>query len=213
MSCDSKVIPAYLHWATKKTYKQEDFYYFHKLYRIKSKGNPIDIPAQWLTAISCKWSRLIKKKHILIQPEKKIGDDYDFVFIKEVKKYERKDILRDNHEFKGVHKLSCVIIHKPEPCDYSHSEILIRHRIYREEEIEPFFDETYSYESWAKETALLKKSNARFFKDLKKDFRVDMIKLISRNSPTNTIRTNLKSFLNIIDWRIHKYDKTQDIPQ
>lgn len=201
MKCDNKEIPSYLHWNNRKPYRNEDYYYFHKLYRLKSKGNPIVIPEPWINAISCKWSKLVKQKHVMLQPEKIIGDEYDFVFIREIKSYERKNVLNDQHEYMGTHILSCVLKHSPNPCDFSHSEILIRHRVFKNNESTPFFDEIYTYESWASETAMLRKMKSRFFKELKSDFRVDMIKLISRDATDNNILTDIKAFCNLIKWR------------
>jgi hypothetical protein len=200
MKCDNQEVPPYLHWNNRSTYEDKDYYYFHKLYRLKAKGNPILIPEKWINAISCKWSKLVKQKHIMLQPDKKIGDEYDFVFIKEIKSYERINVLKDDHEYTGVHVLSCILKHNPLPCDFSHSEILIRHRVFKNEESVPFFDEVYSYESWESQTAMLKKMKSKFFKDLKSDFRVDMIKLISRGSSQNNKATNIKAVFNLIDW-------------
>lgn len=198
MECPNSEIPSYLHWNNRKVFLNKDYLYFHKLYRLKISGNPIDIPNQWVNAISCKWSKIVKKKDILIQPEKKIGDDYNFVFLNEIKKYKRESVLNEPHEYLGKHLLTCVLIHSPIPCDFSHSEILIRHRIYDIESSKINFDETYSYESWEKKNAMLKKQKHKFFKNLKSDFRIDMIKLISKTSDKNTIVNDFLSFLRII---------------
>lgn len=204
MKCDCQEIPTYLHWNFRITHSDKDYLSFHKLYRLKQIGNPIEIPAKWITAISCRWSKFIKKNHILLQPIKKLGDDYDFVFVRELRTYERKRELSEKHELNGIHSLTCIFKHSPLPCDYSHTEILIRHRVYRPEEKEPFFDETYTYESWANETAQLKRGKSIFFKDLKKDFRTDMIKLISRSSSANSLSTDVKAFFNFIEWNTLK---------
>ncbi len=198
MKCDNKNVPVYLHWNNRRTYEHSDYYYFHKLYRLKARGNPIVIPEKWINSISCKWSRLVKQKHIMLQPDKHLGDEYDFVFIKEIKSYQRKNVLIDDHEYTGIHVLSCILKHNPIPCDYSHSEILIRHRVFKDEREKPFFDEIYSYESWASETAMLKKMKSKFFKNLKSDFRVDMIKLISRGSEQNTSFTDVMALCNLV---------------
>ena len=198
MKCDNKEIPSYLHWDNRNTLRNKDYCYFHKLYRIKSNGNPIEIPEQWGNAISCKFSKIVKKKDILLQPEKKIGDDYDFIFIKELRKYKRKSVLNDHHEFMGIHVLTCALKHSPLPCDFSHSEILIRHQVFRDGQSIPYFDEVYPYESWANRTAMLKRQKAKFFKNLKSDFRLDMIKLISRPSSQNTFFNNLLAFIGVM---------------
>lgn len=200
MKCDNKEIPFYLHWNNRKTFEDKDYYYFHKLYRIKPKENPIVIQPAWINAISCKWSKLIIRNHIILEPDIKIGDEYDFVFIEEIRKYQKKSILNETHEFNGTHVLSCILKHTPLPCDYSHSEILIRHRIYKNNKTTPYFDETYTYDSWANKTAMLKRMKIKFFKDLKNDFRVDMIKLISRESSQNTDFLNFKAMLCLVKW-------------
>jgi hypothetical protein len=198
MECTNTEIPSYLHWNNRKIFHDKDYFYFQKLYRIKNSGNPIEVPAQWINAISCKWSKVVKKQHILLQPEKKIGDEYDFVFVSELRKYKRESILNEQHEFMGNHVLTCVIKHSPLPCDFSHSEILIRHRVYECVTNKLIFDEIYSYESWQNKTAMLKKQKNKFFKDLKSNFRLDMIKLISRTSTENTLLNNFLAFLKFL---------------
>lgn len=201
MKCDKENIPPYLHWNEKRIFESHRFRYFHSLYRIKSIGNPITIPEAWGNAISCRWSKLIKKKDILLQPYSQLGNDYNFVFIEEIKKYYKKRHLRDErHEYAGVHVLTCVLAHSPLACDYSHCEILIRHRVFKIGETKPYFDETYTHRSWEEKTAMLKRLGGKFFKDLRSDFRVDMIKLISRESDTNTILLKVKTFFKCVTW-------------
>ena len=198
MKCNNPEIPSYLHWNNRGIFLDEDFKNFHKLYRIRVEGNPIEIPEQWINAISCKWSKLIKKKHILLQPEKNIGNDYDFVYVQEIREYRKQSTLDTQHDYKGTHVLSCVLYHSPLACDYSHSEILIRHRIFKEQNESPYFDETYTYESWAEKTAMLKKQQGKFFKELKKAFRADMIALISRSPSQNKVWNDILLALKII---------------
>jgi len=197
MKCDDPNIPEYLHWNARNEFSPSDFFYYHKLYRRKPNNNPLEIPAAWVTAISCRWSRIVKKKHITHPADSRLGDDYNFVFVKKVRRYKLVKTYEDPHEYNGVHVLTCEIFHRPNNCDYSHSEILIRHRIFQNGEQSPMFDEVYTHESWENKTALLKKLGGRFFKDLKSDFRLEMIKLISIPSSKNNAITDLKAVLGI----------------
>lgn len=197
MNCDNKEIPPYLHWNNRTPLKATDYRYFQKLYRLKSSGNPIEIPEAWITSISCKWSKIVRKKDILSHPANEKWNDYDFLYIRELRKYHRTVVLNEQHEFNGTHELTCLITHAPLPCDFSHSEILIRHKIFKLDETKPYFDEVYTYESWENKTALLKKQRHRFFKELKSDFRADMIRLFSRKSSQNTWLNDLLFFFNL----------------
>lgn len=198
MKCDNNEIPSYLHWNNRATLENKDYYYFHKLYRLKPQGNPIEIPLSWGNVISCKWSKFIRKKHILLEPSNINWNDYNFVFINELRKYRRINTLNEQHEYMGVHALTCVLKHSPLACDYSHSEILIRHQVYKDGQTKPYFDEVYSYQSWKDKTAMLKKQQSKFFKLLKSDFRVDMIKLISKSSIKNTCTNDFLALMKYI---------------
>ena len=202
MQCDNPNTPAYLVCGDKETFTGEDFRYYHKFYRITSNGNPVVIPESWITAISCNWSKIIKKKDILHQPEKIIGDDYNFVFINELRNYKIIANIEDpnNNVYSGRHEISCTFIHTPIPCNYAHAEILIKHEIFKDEDIKASFSESYTHEAWEKQTAFLKKATAKPYKKLRKDFRVDMIKLISRLPSENTSFLQFCAFLRMINW-------------
>lgn len=181
MSCSDPSIPSYLHSQNKKCYSFDNFKNYQKYYRLKAKGNPIEIPNAWINALSGKWSKLIQKRHICkIDPDKPEWNDYNFLFINDLHRYSRETQDTEGNK----HHLSCVMNHSPKECDYSHCEILIKHKII-DQNGELTFDETYTYEDWAKKKAKLKKSTNKTLKALKKDYRLDMIRLINRSSYKN----------------------------
>jgi hypothetical protein len=68
-------------------------------------------------------------------------------------------------------------MHKPNDCDYSHSEINIQHEIFQDQlETILLFNEIYTYEIWKADDAILQ-AGGSFYKNLRKDYRKDMIKL------------------------------------
>jgi len=184
MQCDKENVPSYLHWNDREILEEHNFLNHQRFFRIKTKGNPVEFP-NTLTAISCKWSHLIQKRHIVFTEEDRaIGDDYNFAFVKEIRNYSRDEIFNDEHRYKGTHRLTCVLVHKPELCNYAHCEILIRHRIYQGSlDGEPTYEECITHDGWNK--AIIKKMKNDFFKQLRSDFKADMLKLISRRSWTD----------------------------
>lgn len=200
MKCDNPDVPDYLHWNDRAICQDRDFRYFHKLYRLKVRDNPVEIDPAWANAISCRWSRIIRKKHICIQPSKPTYLDYHFVFLQEIRRYKKTGVFEHaTHEFTGKHIITCEMSHSALPCDFSHVEILIRHKIFKaiEGQEKLIFDEAYTYEDWRTKRALLAKDGNKFFKQLKQEFRLDMIKLISRESKTNHIGNDGLALLNL----------------
>jgi hypothetical protein len=195
MKCDNKNVPSYLHWNNRIVFHTDAFLNYHKLYRLKAQNNPIEIPEQWANAVSCRWSKIIKKKHITIEPPKAHYNDYDYVFLQEIINYKKTGILENQqHQYAGKHVLTCVMHHDPLDCDFSHCEILIRHQIFKGDMEKAVFDQVYTHEQWQEKTALLNKEGGKFFKGLKKAFRLDMIKLISRPSAANTFWEDLRAY-------------------
>src|SRR5260221_8096205 len=199
MKCDNKNVPSYLHWNERKVFGDKDFLHYHRLYRLKSVKNPIEIPDKYANAISCRWSKIIKKQHITIEPPKPRYSDYDFVFLQEIRNYKKIGVLENHeHEYSGRHVLTCVLHHDPLNCDFSHSEILIRHQVFRNGIEQPIFDEVYTHSAWVDRTALLNREGGKFFKGLKKAFRLDMIKLISIPSSQDPVWQHFKAYCNRI---------------
>lgn len=184
MKCEKANIPKYLHAEGKPILQSKHFKSIHKIFRLDPHGSTIDNPLliepAWINALSCNWSKLIRTEHVpIIKSE--VGENFYYTFAYKIFRYKLIKTLKDGEEYDGVHVLSCRFKHKPEPCDYSHIEILINHKIYKEGNSIPFFDKTYSYEDWASKTALLKKKKSRFFKDLKSQYRLDMLRIFSNN--------------------------------
>lgn len=176
MSCNSPNVPEYLHWDNKQVFSEADFLPDHHLYRITLNSNPIEFPAGTITAYSCKWSILINEEDLFKVDNPSIGNTFKYAIVETIKAFELKREKIDGNNT-GWHKLTCSFLHNPNDCDYSHSEINIKHEIFSDEaEANSNFKETYTYEVWQKEAALLQASGS-FFKTLRKDYRKDMIKL------------------------------------
>jgi hypothetical protein len=184
MNCSNPSIPEYLHTNDKKTYSSHDFKWYHKYYRLKSRSNPlISINLPWINALSGKWSYLIKNKHICkIDKDRPEWNDFHFAYINDINNYVISTIDSNGKK----HMVNCVMSHAKKPCDYSHCEILIRHRIYNPKG-DKEFDSIYTSEDWTNKAALLRSIKEKKIKQLKKDYRIDMIKLIGRPSYHNNI--------------------------
>ena len=191
MSCNNPLIPIYLHFNNdKKLFSDDDFKSHQKYYRLKSNDNPIIPPQGKINALSGNWSFLIEKKDIVTTHENPELNEYEFAFIREIKAFRLTRINSDkSDEYFGKHILSCYLKHSPETCNYSHCEIFIKHQIFQSND--SVFEETYSSKSWDKKKALLRRRKGDFYLKLKRDYRVEMIKLISRPSLKNNLFFNV----------------------
>jgi len=174
MACTLEGVPEYLHWNDRKVLKSEDFLNEQKLYRLTNGGNPIEFPNGTYTALSCKWSFIIDEKDVLSAERDFIADSFKYAFIEPIKGYS----LKREKEFDGAnswHKLSCVCSHDPKECDFSHSEILIKHDIYRDEaETELINSFLLTHTIWQEGKPVLKRKS---YKEICKDYRKDIIAL------------------------------------
>lgn len=176
MACNDPTIPHYLRWDGCTIYSTTNFEDEDRIYRV---GNPIEFPSV-TTALSCKWGKIIKEVDVLKTPP--LGqNDFCFSFVKEIRSFSLiRENVNGNHI--GWHKLTCVLNHDPTPCDFSHCEILIKHQIYNNKGCSgiPSFNQTYTYADWSNKRCILQKKKNNFMKSLRKAYRLEMIKLISR---------------------------------
>jgi hypothetical protein len=176
MACDNPEIPEYLHWDQTTKYKEKDFKDDDKLYRIGKPDNPIEFPST-LTAYSCKWSQIIKAEDIL-RGASNLGTAYHTAVIQDIKSISLTREKNDGGKNIGFHIITCVLGHCPKDCDFSHSEILIRHRIFSDESCNNLiFDDTYDHQKWGNKTALL--AGKGFYKQLRSDYRCELIKVFA----------------------------------
>lgn len=177
MSCELPNVPEYLHWNDRPFYTDADFLPKHHFYRLTLNGNPIEFPSGTITAYSCKWSILISEEDLFKVDNPSVGNTFSYAIISTIRRYELRNEKKEGNHIVGHHKLVCTLLHKPNECDYSHCEINIRHQIFSDVgEIIPSFDQIYTYEIWQAKAALLQGDN-KFFKNLRKDYRKDMIKI------------------------------------
>lgn len=174
MVCTADGVPEYLHWNKRQVYKDADFLNDQLLYRLTNSGNPIEFPQGTYTALSCKWSFLIEEKDVVTAERDFIADSYKYAVIGVIRNYS----LKRQKEFDGEnswHKLTCEFNHDPKVCDYSHSEILIKHDIYRDEaESQLITSFLYTYHIWQNDKPVLKRKS---YKEICKDYRRDMISI------------------------------------
>ncbi|MBI1268558.1 MAG: hypothetical protein GC193_14130 [Cryomorphaceae bacterium] len=173
MNCDRAGVPEYLQWNDKKVFNESEFEKGQGFYRVSKSGNDIEFPSI-LTAYSCKWDVLIEKEHILTIDVPSIGDNCRKALIEDITKIE---ILKEKNEGNdlGVHHITCVLEHAPNPCDYSHTQINIRHRLTLHDEL--IFDEVYSHNQWAKKETRIH-FDGKFYKThLRKEYRKKLIQV------------------------------------
>ncbi len=182
--CTDPDIPKYLHTVDRKVLEQSKFRLYHKIYRLESSTHPL-VPDSSFNALSCNWSKLIKHNDVSrVKPT--IGTDFKFCFYNSLSKFKVEQDIEDA-EFGGHHVLSCFTVHEPEVCDYSHVIILIKHQIFAKDKFRPYFCEVYTYEEWSQKKCLLRKKKSRAFKELRKKYRVEMLR-------TFVLRACLKIF-------------------
>lgn len=196
MECNNPQIPDYLDRNFRSALPKSKQWYFHKAYRdIPEGANEIDFPGGRINAISCKWSKLIKRLDIpKVEP---YSSDYRFAYFKEIFSFSLARQFVDQTDYTGTHVLCCTIEHTPQECNYSHIEILINHKIFDLDTGKEKYDHTYTYHEWENGTPLLKRGN-RFFKMLRSDFRLALIKVLKRMPDQNFLMSDLKAFLGII---------------
>lgn len=195
MDCNQPFVPQYFHQNNRRKLNEESFYFFHKLFQIKWGNNPIVFPGGQTNALSCKWSKFIKLEDILKINKPPRGDNFDYCFVKELKNYKLVETHEAGSDYDGTHVLKCVITHDPKPCDYSHVEVLIDHEIYSSflDEV-PYFKQIYTYEDW-NNGAILNRKSPKFFKQLRKNYRRDLIDIISRLRDELGIFSQIRGFL------------------
>lgn len=144
------------------------------IYRIKPKGNPIEIPEGMSTAVSCMWSQFIRQDEIKYYYDARLGDSAGYNTISEILKFKLTDSNPD--EENHFHKLTCKLVHEPDDCNYSHIVVDIFHEIFTSpEEEERIFKEHITYDLWKGKKAVLKKRKGKFYKDFRKQYRADFI--------------------------------------
>jgi len=100
----------------------------------------------------------------------------------------------EHHPRRGRHILSCKIIHTPDPCNYSHIEILISHQIFNLVSGKKEFERTYSREEWEDKIAVLNQyEKNKFFKELRKTFRIKLTATFSKKPEQNILINDSKA--------------------
>jgi len=178
MACTRPDVPTYLHWDGILKCPDCDFLDEHLLYRLYFSPNPIEFPAGQTNAFSCKWSNyLINLDHIFLVDDPPLGDKYESARIHDLRLHQNLGIKNDGGTHLGLHKLTCFFNHDPLECDISHSEILIKHQIFTDNtESHEIFSTIYTYTEWNNGNAILNHPKNQFYKQLRKNYRTDIIK-------------------------------------
>jgi hypothetical protein len=182
MSCDLPQVPEYLHYNKdkQKIYNPKSFKFFHLLYitGFYENVNPIQFPFTSTSISSC-WSKLIKYNDVLrtvLAHNPNLGDHVFYGKIRSIKNFK---IVKncDSGRFAGIHKLETLVIHNPVTCNYSHSEILIKHTYFDNLEIKTH---VIKHEEWKK--CVLKKGVPKeFFGDLDLKYRAAIATILNND--------------------------------
>lgn len=177
MACSKANVPEYLHSDDKQILNEDDFLDDELIYRLAKKGNPIEFPST-LTSYSCRWSKILQIQDIYNGDHPDYYDDYKFNCVLKIKALDLIKLKNDGN-YLGWHRLNCRLEHKPTPCDYSHVEINIQHRIYDDNQFdvtEPYYNMIYKYDMWQNGLVILS-GDQSFFKKFRKEYRNEMVKI------------------------------------
>jgi hypothetical protein len=195
MACTHADIPKYLHYnGNRKVFIESEFKRKNPLYRTgnSERENPIDFPFT-STSISTSWDKLIELNDVLKvlkahNPNTTDNSVY-YGYPDEIKEYILEGVC-EGGTYKGAHRLTTVIKHTPEPCNYSHSEILIKHSYFENNEPKTVVIE---HKDWNKSLFKRVKNEYKpFFKQLDLQYRADMALLLKNNSNDLQIQFYLK---------------------
>lgn len=171
-------------------------WYFHKAYRdIPPDENEIAFPGGHINFYSCKWSFIIKRADISkVSPN---FEKYRFCYFKEINSLKIvKHVDNQTSIPNGRHLLTCKIFHKPEACNFSHIEIHINHKIF-DPTNRVIFDKTYTKEEWDSRNAHLNKQSNQTMKSLKKDYRLKLLQIISRDMKENGLGQDWRTIFHL----------------
>lgn len=175
MPCTNPIIPEYLWYENQVIYVDADFGDDERMYRLTKNENPIEFPST-LTAYSCNWSRIIREEDILTVSHNEELIDFRTAPIQSLRGITIAKYKPENPH-SGWHKLSCAFIHTPNECNYSHSEILIRHEIFSDMAMNQLvLHNVYSYNDWQNKTQCLL-TKGGIFKELRGDYRLELIRV------------------------------------
>ena len=179
MCCNAPHDHAYLYRNNRPTFLDLAFLNDHRIYRLYfsgKEGNPIEFPGGTYTALSCKWSFIIREEHVLSVDFPPVGDAFHYALVEAIRNILIKGQKNDGGNYPGWHKLTCFFNHDPKDFDYSHCEINIHHEIFEDEAEQHKIDDViYTYELWNNGENLLPSKN-KFLKELVKNYRKDIIK-------------------------------------
>jgi hypothetical protein len=144
------------------------------IYRLSPSPNPLDVGffnSSYLTAFSTKWAKHYETLEDVCAVGPAIKDyvlsgtmrDISSILIE----VEQDDLTSD---FAGFHIIKTVIAHTPEPCDYPHLEVLIRHQ-FTLNGVD--YDETISHYLWPG-SLLEKRRKNSFIKQLRKCYQSEL---------------------------------------
>jgi len=173
MACELDFVPEYLQWNARTTYSEGDFLPQHLLYRLTPPDKVVVVPNGQYTGLSCKWGFIINETDLFKVYNPPGVTDFRKALVSSIRSCIKKKNKEDGGLNLGWHKLTCRIAHTPIDCDYSHSEINLRHQIFEDEaESTLIHDETYTSATWR--NCSLNTDN-RFLKELRKDYRFEVI--------------------------------------
>jgi hypothetical protein len=193
MGCLNPNIPKYLHFNEKrKIYPTWCFAFWHLIYRIGKSGtdNPID-SNQINSGYSVCWSKLIRHWDVLktvLAANPSLGNTVYYGKALEFKKVYVESECTDGI-YKGKHVIKTKLKHSPEPCNYSHSEVLIEHTYFDSEGIKHI--QTIEYADW-KSSILASGKPPKFYKELRAGFRAQVFTILNNELKQSQLPFYLK---------------------
>ena len=193
MGCTNPNIPNYLHYTEKrKVYPNWCFAFWHIIFRIGNSAapNPIDYK-QINSGYSVCWSKLIRHWDVLktvLAANSSLGNT---VYYGKANEFKKVHVSSECSEgiYKGKHVIKTKLKHSPEPCNYSHSEVLIEHTYFDGEGIKQ--TRIIEYEDW-KSSILVAGKPPKFYKELRAGYRAQVGTILNNELKQSQLPLYLK---------------------
>lgn len=192
MGCSHPDVPSYLHYTLgKKIYPNWRFSFWHYIFRTGHRERPNPIQTDTMrSGYSVCWSKIINHIDVLktvLASNPTLGNAVYFSKVSDIKGISV-EVECTEGDYKGKHTVKPLLVHSPEDCNYSHSEILILHS-YNERGVS--VTKTIKYEDW--ETSLFAKGKpTAFFKQLRNKYRAKILTALNNELNNNELPFYLK---------------------
>lgn len=173
MSCSDIKVPEYLHFDNKHVYADADFLDKHSVYRLSKDDCAVEFPST-KTGYSVKWSELINVDDIFNVPTPNGLNSFRTASVSSIRNVSVEETVIDPEDGQRIHVITCSMLHSPNECDYSHSEILITHEIKNIDTKASIDKKTYTYKDW--QSAAACPLSKKRYKNLIGNYQLEIIK-------------------------------------